>query len=179
MPAPDFGFARALRTLTAAKPALMFAMRTTAVEGKGALDLNQPELNEGFCRIAAKLAMGLYYEEKRRIASSDTLINAFWTHNQRKEGADLVPKLLGMFPTSQQLKQGMKDTGDSFFIRSCMDGPTVQVAAVFYESVALMAAFDDSAGSTEGPDWQFTFTPDPSEGIKTVSADGCGGRPGS
>ena len=66
----------------------------------------------------------------------------------------------------------MKDTGDSFFIRYCRDGPTVQVAAVFYESAALIAAFDDSADSTEG------VTPDPSEGIKTVSADGGGGRPG-
>ena len=43
----------------------------------------------------------------------------------------------------------MKDTGDSFFIRYCRDGPTVQVAAVFYESAALIAAFDDSADSTE------------------------------
>lgn len=149
-------------------------MRAVTADGRGALNLNQPELDDGFCRIAAKLAMGIYYEERRKIASPCTLINAFWTHNQREEAKDLMPRMLGMFPTSRHLKQGRKDTEDTFFISYLVDGPSVQVAAIFYESVALKAQFDDGADYTEGHDWTYTFTPLPHAGIKTVSADGDG-----
>jgi hypothetical protein len=172
----DEGFKRALETLKVAKPDLLLRMRAMTADGRGGLNVDQPELDERFCRIAAKLAMGLYYEERRKIVSTCSLVNAFWTHNQREGGKELVPKVLSMFPSSRHLKQGKKDTEDTFYIRYVVDGPTVQVGAVFYESVALMAHFDDTCEYSEGHDWQYAFTPHPGVGIKTVSVDGDGGK---
>jgi hypothetical protein len=49
---------------------------------KGATDVNQTEVNEGLCRIAAKLALAIYYETRLHPASTDCRINTQSTHCQ-------------------------------------------------------------------------------------------------
>jgi hypothetical protein len=173
---PDTGYFRALTTLSAAKPDLMRSMKAETPDGLGALNVNHPEISESFGRIAAKLAMGIYYLKRRKIAATNTLINTFWTHNQREQTKYLVPHILSKFPQSQHLRQGRKHTDETFFIHYVIDDTIVQVAAVFYESVALMAHFDDLADYCEGHDWQITFTPHAKHGLMKVSWDGDGGR---
>ena len=141
-----------------------------------AINVNQPEVNEGLCRIAAKLALAIYYEERRKIACTNTLISTFWTHNQREQDGDIVTEVLKTFPGWRYLKQGKWDTGGSFYVRYLVEGTCVQMAAIFYELVALMAHFDDGAAYCEGHDWQFTFTPHPQGGLRIVSVGGDGGK---
>jgi hypothetical protein len=174
---PDSGLKRALKTISAAYPWLLPSMYTKEVEVGGkmlpATDLNKREVNEGLCRIAAKLALATYYGETGRIASPGTRINTMWTHNQRKDGAGLVNELLAKFPAGRQLKQGRWDTSDSFFIRflteSTVERTVLQSAAVFHESVALMAQFLEGGDATDWEALAYTFSPDPNAGIKLVS----------
>ena len=137
-----------------------------------ALDVNQPAINRGLCRVAAKLALATFYEETGRIAGPDTRINTMWTHNQRRDAAQDVNDLLGRFPASRQLKQGRWDTGDSFYFRFIIDEnehrTALQLAAVFHESVALMAQFVEGGDASDWEHLAYTFAPDTAHGIKIV-----------
>ena len=117
--------------------------------------------------------MATYYAETGSIALPGSRINTIWTHNQRRDTVGDVHDLLARFPKSRELKQGKWNTSVSFFIRYNVveeEGRmAAQVAAVFHESVALMAQFVDGGDS---PNWEalaYTFAPDAKEGIKLVS----------
>ena len=174
---PDNGLDRALQTVSSAYPDLLPSMQAATVDVAGrpmpAIDLNKKEVNEGLCRIAAKMGLATYYGETGQIAKPGTRVNTLWTHNQRKDGREEVERLLGKFSKSKQLKQGRWDTGDTFFIRYLVedtrDGVAVMAAAVFHESVALLAQMIDGC---DAPPWEslaYTFAPDQADGIKLIS----------
>ena len=152
-------------------------MHAAAVDVAGkampAIDVNKKEINEGLCRVGAKMCLATYYGETGRIAKAGTRINAMWTHNQRKDGREEVDRLLGQFSKGKHLKQGSWDTGDTFFIRYLVeqtpDGMAVIVAAVFHESVALLAQMVDGCDAPASEALAYTFGPDPLDGIKLIS----------
>lgn len=174
---PDSGFKRAMETIWISYPNLLPSMDVKQVDYRGArkpaIDVNKPEINEGLCRIAAKLALATYYGETGRIALPGTLINTMWSHNQQKDGSDQVHELLARFPASRQLKQGKWDTSNSFYARFFIDENeeriALQITAVFHESVALMAQFIDGADARDWEALAYTFSPDPAQGIRLVS----------
>jgi hypothetical protein len=172
---PDSGLVQTLETIETAHPGLLPSMHSKWVEVDGqkkpALDMNKPEVNESLCRIAAKLALATYYEETDRIVSPGTLINTMWTHNQRADSAQDVHDLLARLPSSNRLKQGRWDTSDSFFVRFLIDEnkTAIQLAAVFHESVALMAQFVDGGDASDWEQLAYTFAPDPGHGIRLIS----------
>src|SRR5262245_50452826 len=170
---PDTGLNKALQTIRVAYPKLLPSMHTIAADVAGRLlpvtNANKQEVNEGLCRVAAKLALSTYYEETKRIAQPGTRVNTMWTDNQRQDGAELVRDLLGRFPAGKQLKMGRWDSSKTFFIRYLVEGDVVQVAAVFHESVALMAQFLDGGDASNWDGLAYTFSPDPKQGIRHVS----------
>jgi len=170
---PDTGLQKALQTISVAYPKLLPSIHSIAADVEGrqlpATDLNKREVNEGLCRVAAKLALSTYYDETGRIARSGTRVNTMWTHNQRRDGAELVKDLLGRFPAGKQLRMGRWDSSETFFIRYLVEGDVVQVAAIFHESVALMAQFLDGADASDWGALAYTFAPDPRQGIMLVS----------
>lgn len=174
----DTGLEKSLETIKSAHPNLLPSMHSKRIEIGGgktlpAIDVNQLEINQALCRISAKLALATYYGETGRIAGTHTRINTMWTHNQRQEGAQDVRDLLGRFPSTRQLKQGSWDTGDSFYIRFMIDEneqrTALQLAAVFHESVALMAQFVEGGDASDWEELGYTFVPDATHGIRIVA----------
>jgi hypothetical protein len=60
----------------------------------GAIDVNQLEVHEGLCRIAAKLALAIYYQIKSVPASPACRINCQWTHSQKAETFKSVQNII-------------------------------------------------------------------------------------
>jgi hypothetical protein len=170
---PDSGFSRALESIRSFHPGLFpLATKMVWVESRQALmpamDVNRAEINEGICRVAAKLALATYYLDCGRIAGPATRICTQWAHNQRRNEAELVHELLGKFPRTRELRQGAWNTSDSFFIRYLVEGDVIQIAAVINESVALMAQFLEGAQATDWERLSFTWAPVPGRGLKLV-----------
>ena len=173
----DSGLEKALKTINSAHPDLLLSMNGKRVGvGAGrtmpAIDVNLPAINQGLCRLAAKLALATFYAETGMIAGPNTRINTMWAHNQRPDAAKDVHELLGRFPSSRQLKQGRWDTGDSFYVRFNIDEnehrTALQLAAVFHESVALMAQFVEAGDASDWEQLAYTFAPNPERGISIV-----------
>jgi hypothetical protein len=99
----DEGLERALQTVSTACPQLLPSMDSATLGARKmpALDVNKKEINEGLCRIAAKLAIATYYAETGNIVLPGSRINAIWTHNQRRDTAGDVHDLLTRFPRSK------------------------------------------------------------------------------
>ncbi|MBS0235341.1 MAG: hypothetical protein JSR99_17875 [Proteobacteria bacterium] len=171
----DISFKKAFQTLQTNRGELLERMQKTGKwtlhQGKiqRALDYNQPEINEGLCRIAAKLALGTYYIETGKIARPGTHIETAWGHNQRGNAVELVNNLLGQLPKFYELNQGKKwNTSDSFFLRHLVKTDEVYIAAIFHQSVALIAYFKEGEASKERYKLAGCWTPSTERGLELL-----------
>ncbi len=135
----------------------------------GAIDVNQPEVNLGLCRVAAKLALAIYYETQSIPASQDCWINTQWTHSQNAEAFKNVKNIIQAIPSQATLQIGKWNTEDSFFLKYHYEDGQLFSAAIFHESVALLAKLCEPQ-APRGEKWQFIMSPLPGTGI-AVSPD--------
>src|SRR5262249_30260431 len=69
----------------------------------GAIDVGHPEVDLALCRIAAKLALAIYYETTSRPASPECVINTQWTHCQNANTFQQVQNIIGSIPSQVSL----------------------------------------------------------------------------
>lgn len=134
----------------------------------GAFNLDHDIVYESMCRMAARIALATYYTERGKIADPDTVINCMWSHAQH-QAAPSIDALLAKFPKHAALKQGKWNTTDSFYVKWYADDDALTCAAVFHESVAVMAAVYDSRtafGNRER--WHALMAPSRAGGIIAI-----------
>ncbi len=133
----------------------------------GAIDVNQPEVNLGLCRIAAKLALAIYYETQSSPAGKDCWINTQCTHSQNADTFRNVKNIIKEIPTHATLQTGKWKTKDSFFLKYHYEDGQLFSAAIFHESVALIAKLCEPQ-APRGEKWQFVMSPLPGTGITVL-----------
>jgi hypothetical protein len=131
---------------------------------RGAIDVNQPEVNQSFCRVAAKLALAIYYETQSTPAVKECWINTLWTHSQNAETFTSVKNTIKAMPNQATLQMGRWKTDDSFFLKYLYEGGQLFLVAIFHESVALVANLCEP-NAPRGEKWQFAMSPQPHTGI--------------
>jgi hypothetical protein len=134
----------------------------------GAIDVNQPEVNVGLCRIAAKLALAIYYETQSSPAAHNCLINTQWTHSQNAETFANVKNIIQAMPAQATLKQGKWNTEESFFLKYHYECGQLFSVAIFHEAVALIASLSEPH-APHGEKWQFAMSPLPGTGITVLA----------
>jgi hypothetical protein len=131
----------------------------------GVIDVNQPEVNLGLCRIAAKLALAIYYENQLKPAAKDCRINTQWIHSQNAYAFKNVQNIIQAMPHQAILTMGKQNTEDSFFLKYHYGDGHLFIAAIFYEAVALIANLCEPQVPLQGEKWQFIMSPLPGTGI--------------
>lgn len=165
-----------VRSINGSFPGLFQRMnghRTWVKEGGvlvrgGAIDLNQGEVNLALCRIAAKLALAIYYQVRSSPAVRDCWINTQWTHSQKPDNFNHVQHLIGSMPAQATLQAGKWNTEKSFFLRYHYESGQLFSVAIFHQSVALIAKLCEPQVPREET-WQFAMSPMPSTGITLLS----------
>jgi hypothetical protein len=137
----------------------------------GAIDVNQPEVNLGLCRIAAKLALAIYYESRSSPASKGCRINTQWTHCQNAGAFKHVQNTIQGIPSQAILQMGKWNTQDSFFLKYHDEDGLLFSAAIFHQSVALIAQLREPGMPHHEQKWQFIMSPLPGTGITVLSDD--------
>jgi hypothetical protein len=133
----------------------------------GAIDVGHPEVDLALCRIAAKLALAIYYETTSRAASRDCVINTQWTHCQNANTFQHVQNIIGSIPSQVSLQMGKWSTQGSFFLKYHYEAGMLFSAAIFHQSIALIAQLREPR-LPPGNKWQFVMAPRPGIGIKVV-----------
>lgn len=127
-------------------------------------DVSDPDVTRSACLVGAKLALAAYYQHHKRACPTSVKINTMWTHNQRQE-ARAVEGLLGKTPHELVLKQGSKNTEDTFFLRyHSVDDLFVSIA-VLHESIALMALITRDTQTEAWVPWSHVWQPSPARGL--------------
>jgi hypothetical protein len=138
----------------------------------GRFDVSDPQIDLSFRKVAAKLALAIYFHHTDTIAAPGTLIQTTWEHSQDAYSFKKIEAFLAICPMQSVLKQGVIETEDSFFLRFAYGERQLYIAAIFHESIALLARlFEPSATAgiehddfDMGPSWEF--------GIALIGADG-------
>jgi hypothetical protein len=133
----------------------------------GAIDVNQPEVDMSLCRVAAKLALAIYYETQSLPAVKDCWINTYWAHSHNAQTFADVNNLIQAMPAQATLQMGRWNTEDSFFLKYLYEDGQLSLAAIFHESIALIACLCEPQ-VPRGEKWQFTWSPQSGTGI-TIS----------
>ena len=134
----------------------------------GAINVNQPEVHLALCRIAAKLALAIYYENQLRAASGGCLINTQWTHCQNADAVKNVKNLIGAIRTGATLQAGEWKTDDTFFLRYHFEVGNLYSVAIFHEAVALITQLTEPNVQPQWEKGQFVMAPTPGSGISVV-----------
>lgn len=134
----------------------------------GAFNVNHPEVNLALCRVAAKLALAIYYETRSSSAVTDCWINTQWTHSQNAEVFANVKNIIQAMPAQTTLQMGKWNTEDSFFLKYYYEEGQLYSAAIFHESIALIANLCEPQ-APRGEKWQFAMSPQPGTGITVLS----------
>jgi hypothetical protein len=134
----------------------------------GAIDVNHPEVHLGLCRIAAKLALAIYYENQLRPASDGCLINTLWTHCQNTDAVNNVKNLVGVLPAEATLQAGRWKTDDTFFLKYHFEDGNLSSVAIFHEAVALIAQLTEPNLQPQWEKGRFVMAPTPGSGISVV-----------
>jgi hypothetical protein len=135
----------------------------------GAIDVNQPEIDLELCRISAKLALAIYYQERGQPASKDCRINTQWTHVQNAAAVQSVQRMIASIPKQAILQMGKWNTEPSFFLKYHFEAGQMFSVAIFHESVALMAQLSEPQVQHWGDPWTFVMAPTPGSGIVPVT----------
>jgi hypothetical protein len=127
-------------------------------------DVSDPDVTRSACLVGAKLALAAYYEHHKRVCPTLVKINTMWTHNQRRE-ARAVEGLLRKTTHDLVLKQGSKNTEDTFFLRyHSVDDVFVSIA-VLHESIVLLATITRETQTEEWIPWSHVWQPSPGVGL--------------
>ncbi len=176
--ARDTALDAAVRAVRRSFPLLLSSItQTTWVIERGVLrrtiglNGNHPQVDMGTCRVAAKLALAAYYEHHKTPASPHVKINTMWSHNQNRNTNLAIAKFLGSLPKDKFLKQGRAwNTEEIFFFRYYTEGDNFIVAAILYESLALIAHIAPSTYSQNWMSWHHVWVPIPGQGIQPFVA---------
>lgn len=133
----------------------------------GAIDVNQPEVHLSLCRVAAKLALAIYYETQSSPAAKDCWINTYWAHSQNAQTFTDVNNLIQMMPAHATLQMGKWNTEVSFFLKYLYEDGQLSLVAIFHESIALIANLCEPQ-KPRGEKWQFAMSPQPGTGITVL-----------
>lgn len=134
----------------------------------GSIDVDQPEIHFALCRVAAKLALAIYYYKVRSPASIGSLINTQWTHCHKADNFQQVNNMIDILPTLEVLQLGKWNTDDSFFLRHHFDHGVLSLVAIFHESVALIAQLAEPDVPTQWEKGQFVMAPIHDRGIDVL-----------
>ena len=134
----------------------------------GAIDVNQPEVHLGLCRVAAKLALAIYYEIRSSPASKNCRINTQWRHCQNADTFKHVQNIIQALPREAILQMGKWNTQDSFFLKYHYEDGQLFLAAIFHGAVALIAQLREPQVPHQGEKWQFVMFPSPDTGITAL-----------
>ena len=112
-----------VRSVNLAFPGLMARMHPQGLwapergvwQRVGAIDVNQPEVHQGLCRIAAKLALAIYYQTKSVPAAPACKINCQWNHSQNSDTFKSVQRIINSMSDQATLQMGQWTTQESFF----------------------------------------------------------------
>jgi hypothetical protein len=132
------------------------------------IDLQHPEIRSALCRIAAKFALALHYEQFGKPAPEGTRINTSWSHVFNKDAKAGIDFILERFPVTMTLHAGKWKTDESFFLKSATADSHVVVAAVFHEAVVLAADLMVDNPSHPAAPWMNVLIPSAANGISFV-----------
>jgi hypothetical protein len=138
----------------------------------GALDVHQPEVDEAFCRISAKIALAEYYARNGRPARARTRIKTTWTHRFNPEAQRSVDLIMRLFPEGRSLHAGTWGTDDSFYIRAGEREGDLYVASFFHEAVVLAAQVVGTDLARMSMDWMKVMSPTAAHGISQIMFGG-------
>lgn len=134
----------------------------------GTIDVNQPEVHLGLCRVAAKLALAIYYEIRSSPASKNCRINTQWRHCQNADTFKRVQNIIQALPREAILQMGKWNTQDSFFLKYHYEDGQLSLAAIFHGAVALIAQLREPQVPHQGEKWRFVMSPLPGTGITVL-----------
>jgi hypothetical protein len=140
----------------------------------GPSNVNHPEVHLGFCRIAAKLALAIYYEDQKRPAPDGCLISTQWTHCHNVNHVKHVKNMIDIIPATATLKQGAWKSDGTFFLKYLFENGNLNTVTIFHEAVALIAKLianniqRETAMREQLENWQFVMSPKAGSGIVVV-----------
>lgn len=147
-----------------------FQMKGQLLTPLPTVDMGHPQVRLSLSRVAAKLALATYYQHNEEIAPESVRINTFADHNRRSpENTARVQTIISSMPHEQYLKQGIKDTQDTFFIRYQMEGARFLMCAVLHQSISLMVTIVDRDEPNQNPDWAHVWRPVAGRGLQISS----------
>ena len=136
---------------------------------QSAIDVNQPEVRESMCRVAAKLALALYYQNKGTPAATTCRIKTLWSNRQTLNTFQQVTNLIRVLPQQANSKMGMWKSDESFFLTYLSDGGRLASMSIFREAVALIALLEEGPFQAEDNErWDFVMAPVAKSGISVV-----------
>jgi hypothetical protein len=136
---------------------------------QGAINVNQPEVNESMCRVAAKLALAIYYQNEGTPAATTCRIKTFWTHCQNLNTFQQVTNLIRVLPEQANLKMGTWKSDEGFFLTFLLEGRKLASMSIFHEAVALIALLQEDAFQAQDNErWHFVMAPVAKSGISII-----------
>jgi hypothetical protein len=143
----------------------LWAMERGVWQRIGAIDVDQPEVHQGLCRIAAKLALAIYYETRSTPATPGCRINTQWTHCQNAATFRSVRNMIAGLPNRADLQMGKWNTQNSFFLKYHYEDNKLFSVAIFHQSIALIAQLREPQVQQQEQKWQHIMAPAPGKGI--------------
>ena len=136
---------------------------------QGAINVNQPEVHESMCRVAAKLALAIYYQNKGTPAATTCRIKTLWTHCQNLNRFQQVTNVIRVLPEQADLKMGTWKSDESFFLTFLLEGGKLASMSIFHEAVALIALLQEGPFQAEDNErWDFVMAPVAKSGISII-----------
>ena len=134
------------------------------------INVNQPEVGEFMCRIAAKLALAVYYQNKRTPAATTCRIKTLWTHCQTLDRFQQVTNLIRALPEQANLQTGKWESDESFLLTFLLEGGKLGSMSIFHEAVALIALLQEGPLEADDNDrWDFVMAPVAKRGIGIIA----------
>jgi hypothetical protein len=147
----------------------VWANRGGLLMRQGAIDVNQPEVHQSMSRIAAKLALAIYYQAKGTPAATTCRIKTQWTHCQNPDTSQRVKNLIQIVPAQAILQMGKWKTDESFFLKFHSEDHKLASVAIFHEAVALIALLQEAPlDPNDHERWDFVMAPKAKIGIAIV-----------
>jgi hypothetical protein len=138
---------------------------------QNAINVNQPEVRESMCRLAAKLALAIYYQSNGAPAGTTCRIKTLWSHCQNPDTFQQVTNLIRDLPRQANLKAGTWTRDEDFFSTFVFEGEKLVSMSIFREAVALVALLQEGPLPAEdNGHWDLVMAPVAKSGISIVHA---------
>jgi len=140
----------------------IFIQRRGRLVREGRINVNQREVHESMCRIAAKLALAIYYESKGTPAPTTCRIKTLWTHCQNAATFQQVTNTI-------RVNAGKWQGNKNFFLTFLLEGGMLASMSIFHEAVAFIALLQAAPSRLEGNEhWAFVMAPEAGSGIRII-----------